>query len=116
MSTRVRNIGIPGVQPPERVCENDINCPFHGSIRLRGRMLKGTVVSTKMHDTIIIQKQFDHFVKKYERYERRHTRVAAHCPACIDVNIGDEVQICETRRISKTVSFVVVERTKKGEE
>lgn len=116
MSTQVRNIGIPGVSPPEKICENDKNCPFHGSIKVRGRILKGIVISTKMHDTIVIQRDFDFYVPKYERYERRHSRVSAHCPSCIEVEEGDEVQICETRRISKTVSFVVVEKTKSGVE
>ena len=116
MSTRLRNIGIPGVNPPEKTCEDDVNCPFHGKIKLRGRIIKGNVISTKMHDTVVIQRDYDFYVPKYERYERRHSRLSAHCPACIEVRVGDEVQVCETRRISKTVAFVVVERTKKGDE
>ena len=116
MSTQLRNVGIPGVTPPEKECTNDVNCPFHGTITTRGRILKGIVVSTKMNNTIVIQRDYDFYVPKYERYERRHTRQSAHCPACIEVAVGDEVQICETRRISKTVAFVVVECTKKGDE
>jgi len=44
---KVRNIGIPGIKPPERTC-NDPNCPFHGRLSVRGILLEGTVVSTKM--------------------------------------------------------------------
>ena len=115
MNTELHNIGIPGITPPENVCENDVNCPFHGQIKLRGRILKGVVVSTKMHNTIVFQRDFDFYVPKYERYERRHSRLSAHCPSCIEVEVGDTVTVSETRRISKTVSFVVIERITKGD-
>ena len=119
MSTKItntRNTGIPGVVSPEKVCDNDPNCPFHGTIRLRGRILTGIVVSTKMHNTIIIQRDSNFYVKKYERYERRRSRLSAHSPNCIELKVGDEVRVSECRRISKTVSFVVVERIKEGVE
>ena len=116
MSTQIRNTGIPGITPPEKVCDDDPNCPFHGTIRLRGRILTGKVVSTKMHNTIIIQRDYNFYVPKYERYERRRSRLPAHCPTCIEVKVGDEVRVSETRRISKTVTFVVVEKIKEGVE
>ena len=116
MSTNVKNTGIPGVIAPENVCDNDPNCPFHGKIRLRGRILTGKVVSTKMNSTIVIQRDYNFYVKKYERYERRRSRLSAHSPDCIEVKVGDEVRVSECRRISKTVSFVVVEKIKEGVE
>ena len=41
----VRNIGI-SVSPPRRSCE-DIHCPFHGKLSVRGRVFTGTLVSAK---------------------------------------------------------------------
>ena len=41
-----RNIGLK-VNPPEQECQDD-NCPFHGTLPVRGRIMKGIVASTKM--------------------------------------------------------------------
>jgi len=38
--TKVRNIGIPNVEPPEKTCD-DIQCPFHGNLSVRGRVMEG---------------------------------------------------------------------------
>ncbi|MFW9944231.1 MAG: 30S ribosomal protein S17 [Candidatus Sifarchaeia archaeon] len=113
--TKVRNIGIPNVEPPERVCE-DSQCPFHGNLPVRGGVREGTVTSVKMHGTITFQQDYLSLVKKYSRYERRRSRKHAHLPPCMDVNIGDTVKTVECRPISKTVSCVVVGVTKKKEE
>lgn len=113
-NTKVRNIGIPGVTPPQKVCENDPNCPFHGERKLRGRIFTGKVVSTKRPNTISVERSFDFYIQKYERYERRHTKMAAHLPACIEVAEGDTVRIAECRKISKSVAFVVIQRISEG--
>ena len=113
--TKVRNIGIPNVEPPEKVCE-DLHCPFHGNLPVRGRVREGTVTSVKMHGTITFQQDYLSLIKKYARYERRRSRKHAHLPPCIDVNVGDTVKTVECRPISKTVSCVVVGVTKKKED
>ena len=46
---------------------------------------------------------------KYERFEKRSTRIAAHIPDCINGKTGDSVKIMECRPLSKTKKFVVVE-------
>jgi len=51
-----------------------------------------------------------HYIPKYERYEKRTSKYKAHLPPCIEVKEGDEVVIMECRPLSKTKSFVVVER------
>jgi len=94
---------------PNRTC-NDPNCPFHGSLRIRGRMLEGVVTSAKMEKTVIVRRDFLHYVKKYKRYERRHSHIPAHNPPCINAAENDRVKIAECRPISKTVSFVVIEK------
>ena len=35
--SKVRNVGIPGVEPPATECE-DLRCPFHGKLPVRGRI------------------------------------------------------------------------------
>ncbi|MHA1521994.1 MAG: 30S ribosomal protein S17 [Promethearchaeota archaeon] len=112
--TSTHNIGIPGVVEPTNICE-DPNCPFHGKLSLRGRILLGKVVSTKMRGTIVIQRDFDYYVPKYQRYERRRSKIKAHLPSCIEVSEGDMVRVSQCRKLAKTVDFVVVEKISKEE-
>jgi small subunit ribosomal protein S17 len=103
-----RNIGL-NVKPPSDSC-NDKDCPFHGTLPVRGQVIMGTVVSTKRQNTVSVEREFMHYVKKYERYEKRTSTYHAHCPPCINLTVGDTVRIAECRPLSKTVSFVTVEK------
>ena len=94
---------------PKKSCE-DKNCPFHGELSIRGRVLEGSVVSAKMDKTVVVRRDYLLYVPKYKRYERRHGHVPAHNPPCLEVKEGDHVKIAECRPLSKTVSFVVVEK------
>ena len=105
--SKVRNIGIPNVEPPEKTCDDD-NCPFHGNLSVRGRVMEGIVTSTKMYKTIVFQTDYLSLIKKYARYERRRSRKLAHLPPCIEVNVGDTIKVVECRPLSKNVSRVVV--------
>ena len=98
---------------PETECD-DPRCPFHGSLAVRGRTLEGTVVSTRMQKSIVVQMSYTTYDKKYERYARMRSRVTAHSTPCIPVKMGDTVRIAECRPISKTKSFVVVEVIKEA--
>lgn len=98
---------------PKESC-TDRNCPFHGDLPVRGRILEGVVVSSKMDKTVIVKREYLHYVPKFLRYERRYSRIPSHNPPCINAKEGDRVTIAECRPISKTVSFVIVE--KHGEE
>jgi small subunit ribosomal protein S17 len=104
---KIRNIGI-DVKLPEKEC-NDPHCPFHGKLSLRGKLLEGKVVSTRAQKTAIVEREYFHYVPKYERYERRRSRIPAHNPPCIDAKVGDRVKIAECRRLSKTKAFVIIE-------
>lgn len=95
---------------PKKSC-SDINCPFHGELSVRGRVLEGTVASAKMDKTVVVERDYLFYLPKFKRYERRHGRVSSHNPPCIGAKEGDKVRIAECRPISKTVSFVVVEKT-----
>jgi len=94
---------------PKKTCD-DINCPFHGILSLRGRSLEGIVVSDKMDKTIIVRRDYLHYVPKFKRYERRRSNAPAHSPPCLEIKAGDKVKLAECRSISKTVSFVVIEK------
>jgi len=104
------DIGL-DVQPPTKDC-TDPNCPFHGVLPVRGQVLRGVVVSDKMNSTVVVQRAFVKKNVKYERYEKRKTKVHAHNPPCISAKEGDNVTIAECRPISKTKSYVVIEVAK----
>lgn len=72
--------------------------------------MEGSVISAKMDKTAIIRRDYLHYVPKFKRYERRHSHVPAHNPPCLDAKEGDRVKIGECRALSKTVSFVIIER------
>ncbi len=107
MKHMAKNIGI-DVKPPQTEC-NDKHCPFHGDLRVRGRIYEGVVVSDSMRQSVVIRRDYLYYVKKYHRYERRNGKITAHNPPCIKAKKGDFVRAIETRPLSKTVSFVVVE-------
>ena len=101
-----RDIGL-DVPAPLKECD-DANCPFHGTLPVRGQVLVGTVVSSKMDKTVVIQRKYEVLVNKYQRYEKRQSKIHAHNPKCIDAKVGDVVTVAECRPLSKTKSYVVV--------
>ena len=94
---------------PKKTC-TDKNCPFHGTLAVRGRVLDGVVATAKMDKTVVVEREYLQFSKKFVRYERRRSHIPSHSPPCIEVKEGDHVRIVECRPLSKTVSFVVVEK------
>ena len=104
----MRDIGI-NVRGPEKECE-DVDCPFHGTLPVRGQILEGVVVSDKAPKTVVVLRSYLKKIAKYERYERRESKIHAHNPPCIHAKVGDTVKIAECRPLSKTKSFVVIEK------
>lgn len=98
---------------PKKTCD-DVNCPFHGSLALRRRSLEGIVVSDEMEKTVIVRRDYLQYVPKYRRYERRRRNIPAHNTPCLEIKEGDKVKLVECRPISKTVSFVVIEKLEEG--
>jgi len=66
------------------------------------------VISTKMKNTIIIRRDFLHYVKKYNRFEKRHKNVPCHVSPCFQVKEGDIIIAGQCRPIAKTVRFNVL--------
>jgi small subunit ribosomal protein S17 len=78
--------------------------------RTHGRTFTGIVVSDKMARTVTVAWERRLFVPKYQRYERRYSKVKAHNPESIDAKTGDKVTIMETKPISKTKHFIVIKK------
>jgi len=106
-------MAVSTLKKPKKTC-NDQKCPFHGALSIRGRALDGVVVSSKMDKTVVVRRDYLNYVPKLKRYERRRSRIPAHNPPCINAKEDDQVKIAECRPISKTVSFVVVEKLEEG--
>ena len=98
---------------PQKKC-NDPLCPFHGSLRVRGKILKGVVISDKMQRTVTVRIDYVRYDRKYKRYERRFSKIKAHNPPCLNAREGDIVYIGECRPIAKTVHFVVCQIVKRA--
>jgi small subunit ribosomal protein S17 len=75
--------------------------------------ITGTVVSDKVKKTAIVNVDYTRYIYKYERYLRKRSRIPAHNPECINAKLGDTVNLQETRRLSKTKSFVITGIEKK---
>jgi len=109
MKQKTKNIGLE-VKPPSDVCNSE-KCPWHGHLRIRGRIFSGIVVA-KTINTAIVEWNYYQFIPKYERSERRKSKIVAHLPSCTNVNIGDMVYIAECRPLSKTKRSVVIGKIK----
>ena len=62
-----RNIGL-GFKTPKEAIEGsyvDKKCPFTGGVSIRGRILKGMVISTKMTRTVVIRRDYLNWCGKY---------------------------------------------------
>ena len=106
-----KNVGMGFTTPSEAIhgAYVDKKCPFTGEVPIRGRIIRGWVVSTKMNKTIIVRRDYLHYIKKYQRYQKRHTNIPAHCsPAFKRIKVGDIVTIGQCRPLSKTVRFNVL--------
>lgn len=77
---------------------------------------RGIVVSTKMKRTVVVRRDYLHYIKKYNRFEKRHKNISAHCsPAFPRVKEGDTVTVGQCRPLSKTVRFNVIKVDSKKE-
>ena len=73
----MRDIGV-DVKTPEGEWDGDENCPFNGSLRVRGQIIEGKVYSSNMSGSIVVEREMTRYMKKYERYEKRTRRYPAH--------------------------------------
>ena len=75
----------------------------------KSKVLSGVVVSNKMKDTIVVK--VDVFKKhpKYQKFIKRSKKFKAH-DAGNTAQIGDRVEIMQTRPISKDKHFRLIEK------
>uniref|UniRef100_A0AC35TSH5 40S ribosomal protein S11 n=1 Tax=Rhabditophanes sp. KR3021 TaxID=114890 RepID=A0AC35TSH5_9BILA len=113
----VKSIGLGFKTPKEATTGQyiDAKCPFTGNVSIRGRILTGVVTKRKMQKTVVLRRDYLHYIPKYRRYEKRHKNLAAHCsPAFRDLIAGDIVTVGECRPLSKTVRFNVLKVHSRG--
>ncbi|MCZ6613687.1 MAG: 30S ribosomal protein S17 [Thaumarchaeota archaeon] len=104
----MNNIGIE-VTPPKNSCVDPL-CPFHGHTKVRGRLMKVQAVSVKASKMVVVKREYLHYIKRVMRYEKRTMKLHAHLSDCIDVKEDDTLIIGECRPLSKSISFVVLEK------
>ncbi|KAG1968445.1 40S ribosomal protein S11 [Pimephales promelas] len=79
-----RNVGL-GFKTPREAIEGtyiDKKCPFTGNVSIRGRILSGVVTKMKMQRTIVIRRDYLHYIRKYNRFEKRHKNMSVHLSPC----------------------------------
>ena len=108
----MKKTGLAG-EPPQKEC-TDGKCHFHGNINVKKENYVGVVIKKDANRTATIGWGRRLHIPKYERYEKRRSRLRVHNPACIDAAVGDEVRVMRTRPLSKTKNFMIVEVIKKA--
>uniref|UniRef100_A0A8C6QJK0 40S ribosomal protein S11-like n=1 Tax=Nannospalax galili TaxID=1026970 RepID=A0A8C6QJK0_NANGA len=105
---RYKNIGL-GFQTPKEAIEGtyiDKKCPFTGNVSIRGRILSGVVTKMKMQRTIVVRRDYLHYIRKYNRFKKRHKNTSVHLSPCDIVTVG------ECRPLSKTMRSNALKVTK----
>ena len=75
--------------------------------------MTGVITKMKMNRTVVVRRDYLHYVKKYNRFEKRHKNMSVHLSPCFrDTRVGDVVTVGECRPLSKTVKFNTLKVTK----
>ena len=92
------------------------NSKQKNQVKLRGKTFEGTVVN-KLHGRVTIEFERLIYVSKYERYEKRKTKVHARLPAELEstINVGDWIEVAECRPLSKIIKAIVTKKIRSAE-
>lgn len=85
-----------------------------GAIVARGHIKSGTVVSDRGKRTVVVEYDSLESFPKYRRHARSKSRLPAHNPDSVGASLGDMVEVAETRKISKTKSWMVTKILQKA--
>ncbi len=102
-----KSVGL-GIKTPRAAIDGtyvDRKCPWTGNVNIRGKLITGVIKTTKMKNTVIIRKDYLHYIKKYNRFEKRHKNTPVHVSPAFRVKAGDEIMAGQCRPLSKTVRF-----------
>lgn len=72
----------------------------------RGRVFKGKVIK-KFDTRVVIEFERTLYVKKYERFTKKKTKLHARLPEGMKIEVGDYIKIRECRPLSKIIHFMV---------
>jgi small subunit ribosomal protein S17 len=81
--------------------------------RAERKVRTGVVVSDRMDKTVLVQVEARHQHRLYKKSLRRTAKLAAHDEAN-QAKVGDRVRVMETRPLSKTKRWRVVEIVEKA--
>jgi small subunit ribosomal protein S17 len=92
---------------------NQANSGAAPTERSQRKLVRGTVVSNKMQKTLVVQvdRKVRHPV--YEKFVSRRTKLYAHDEKS-EAGMGDVVEICQTRPLSKTKCWRLVRIVRKA--
>ncbi|CAK9145994.1 unnamed protein product [Ilex paraguariensis] len=70
--------------------------------------IEGLFGGPKLLDFEELQRNYLRYVKKYQRYEKRHSKIPAHISPCFCAKEGDHIIIGQCRPLSMMVRFNVL--------
>lgn len=60
---------------------------------------------TRTQRTCVLRRDYLHYIKKYNRFEKRHKNISAHVSPCfLDIALGDKVRVRQRGGISLSLS------------
>lgn len=80
----------------------------------RGRIFEGTITK-KFPTRVVIEFERTVYVKKYERFYKKKTRIHAHLLKGMNVDVGDYIKVQECRPLSKIIHHVVIEKVRSAD-
>ena len=80
----------------------------------RGMKVRGVVVSTRMKKTATIEREITKYIPKYKRWAADKSKIHIHVPEGIELKVGDVVEAMQTRKISKTKTWILTRILKRG--
>ena len=78
-------------------------------VSTRGRVFEG-YVTKKFPTRVVIEYERTIFIPKYERYQKKKSRIHARLLGNIEVDVGDYIKVQECRPLSKIIHHIVIEK------